>query len=77
MDGSRGITTAAIDDRATKSAVNRRESQIVVEKLSELHDHERIAGVRCAHVVVNVCRHHSSARQLTSRNGDGSHCSKT
>lgn len=77
MDGSGRIAAAAIDDRAAESSVNRRESQIVVEKLGVLHDHERVAGVRCAHVVVDVCGYHSSAGQLTPGNGNASHCGKT
>ena len=61
MDGPGRITAAAIDNGTTETSIDRRESQVVIQQLGELHDHQRVSGVGGADIVVNVGRNHASA----------------
>ena len=61
MDGPGRITAAAIDNGTTETSIDRRESQVVIQQLGELHDHQRVSCVGGADIVVNVGRNHASA----------------
>ena len=63
MDGGGRVATGAVDDGIAEASVDRRESDVVIEELGELHHHQRVARVRSTHVVVDVGRYHSSAGQ--------------
>ena len=50
---------------------------VVVEELGVLHDHERVADVRGADVVVDVDGHQSRTRQRRAKNGTTSRAHQT
>ena len=53
MDALLSLTVPAVKDGVLETFVDRREGDVVVQELSELHYHESVAGVWVRNVIVN------------------------
>lgn len=74
MDPLLRLAIAAVQDGVLESLVDGRERDVVIQELSELHDHERVASVEMRDVIVDGGRDGSRGRKAAAGHRAGSGC---